>query len=216
MKVLFIGIGSIARRHIKNLCAIYPEIVVDVFRSGKGRLLSKETNDLIENTYYCYEDVPDTYDIIFITNPTQYHYETLVQFHKNGKHFFIEKPVFMDFNIDIDALNLRKESVYYVACPLRYNSVIRYIKEKIDLSQLISVRCICSSYLPEWRTDIDYREVYSAHKELGGGVSIDLVHEWDYLTYLLGYPEQVYSCIDKVSDLEIDSDDLALYVGKYE
>ena len=43
---------------------------------------------------------------------------------------------------------------------------------------------------------------YSAHKDMGGGVSIDLIHEWDYLTYLFGMPSEIYSILDKVSDLE--------------
>ena len=56
---------------------------------------------------------------------------------------------------------------------------------------------------------------YSAHREMGGGVAIDLVHEWDYLTWIWGMPLKCYSIQDKISDLEIDSDDTALYVAKY-
>mgnify|MGYP000441260447 FL=1 len=39
-----------------------------------------------------------------------------------------------------------------------------------------SGRVICSSYLPEWGPGVDYRTVYSAHKALGGGVTIDLTY----------------------------------------
>ena len=216
MKVLFVGVGSIARRHVRNLVTMYSEIKIDLFRSGKGDLLSEDIRKLVGNVFYDYEEIPDTYDVIFITNPTQYHLETFIRFHNKGKHFFIEKPVFTDVDINIAELQLRKNSIYYVACPLRYNSVIRYVKDSIDLSKVYNARCICSSYLPDWRPGTDYRKVYSAHKEMGGGVAIDLVHEWDYLTWLFGYPNEVYSCIDKVSALEIDSDDLALYIGKYD
>jgi predicted dehydrogenase len=51
---------------------------------------------------------------------------------------------------------------------------------------------------------------------MGGGVSIDLIHEWDYLTYLFGWPVKVMHMIGKKSDLEIDSDDYAVYLGEYE
>ena len=112
-------------------------------------------------------------------------------------------------------LELRPDSVYYVACPLRYNAVIQYIKDYIPANEIISVRSISSSYLPDWRKGQDYRQTYSAHKDMGGGVSIDLIHEWDYLTYLFGWPRKVESMIGKKSDLEIDSDDYAIYFAEY-
>ena len=49
---------------------------------------------------------------------------------------------------------------------------------------------------------------------MGGGVSIDLIHEWDYLTWLFGLPTECKQMIAKVSNLEIDSDDLAIYIGR--
>ena len=79
---------------------------------------------------------------------------------------------------------------------------------------MICARAMSSSYLPDWRPGQDYRKTYSAHKDLGGGVSIDLIHEWDYLTWLFGMPTECHSMINKVSNLEIDSDDLAIYIGK--
>lgn len=62
----------------------------------------------------------------------------------------------------------------------------------------------------------DYRKVYSSQKELGGGVSIDLIHEWDYLSYLFGFPEKLYNLQGKFSHLEINSEDLSIYIAKYE
>jgi predicted dehydrogenase len=105
--------------------------------------------------------------------------------------------------------------VYYVACPLRYTDVIQYIKKNIDVQKVNSVRAISSSYLPDWRPGQDYRNTYSAHKDLGGGVSIDLIHEWDYLSYLFGMPTAVKSFMGKVSNLEIDSEDYAIYIARY-
>lgn len=57
--------------------------------------------------------------------------------------------------------------------------------------------------------------MYSAHKALGGGVTIDLIHEWDYLVDLFGVPETICNIRGKYSDLEIDSDDLSIYIAQY-
>lgn len=214
-KILFVGIGSIAKRHIRNLLSIEDKIgmkfTIDAYRHNGGEA------DGVRCVYQDFDEVPDDYDVIFITNPTELHLNELRRFHDKGKHFFIEKPVVSLSQLeDAGTFKLREDSVYYVACPLRYNAVIRYIKNNIDPDSVISVRSISSSYLPDWRPGQDYRETYSAHKDMGGGVSIDLIHEWDYLTYLFGWPLKVMHMIGKKSDLEIDSDDYAVYLGEYE
>ena len=92
---------------------------------------------------------------------------------------------------------------------------VSYIKKNINPKDVISVRSISSSFLPDWRPGQDYRQSYSAKKSLGGGVSIDLIHEWDYLSYLFGIPQKVNYMGGKKSTLEIDSDDYAIYIAEY-
>ena len=212
-KVLFVGVGSIARRHIKNLHAIENDSLhfeIDAVRRTAAP--SEGVNKIYQNA----DDVPNDYDIIFITNPTEYHLSALNHYHEKGKNFFIEKPVVSINQLeDVRKTVLKDDAVYYVAFPLRYNAVIQYIKSNIDPSDVISIRSISSSYLPDWRPGQDYRLTYSAHKSLGGGVSIDLIHEWDYLTYLFGWPSKVFNLIGKKSDLEIDSDDYAVYIAEF-
>ena len=215
MQFLFIGLGSIAMRHIRNLRDMTGDsITITVLRSGKGRIDIPDQDKLIDFICYDMEYLGKWYDAIFITNPTALHYRTLCEFKEMSNCFFIEKPVFETGKEDItDFLGDGKQ--YYVACPLRYTYLIQYLKQRIDFSKIYSVRCISSSYLPEWRPDTDYRKSYSAKKELGGGVSIDLIHEWDYIYYLLGRPESVKSIVEKKSRLEIDSDDIAVYIAEY-
>ena len=214
MRVCFVGVGSIAKRHIRNLRTICDErkidLTVDAFRRQEGNV------EGIDSVFTQYDQVPNNYDAIFITNPTDHHLEALKLFHNNGKNFFVEKPVVALSQIaDAEKMELRDDAVYYVASPLRYNAVIQFLKDNIRIEDVISVRSISSSYLPNWRPGQDYRQVYSAHKEMGGGVSIDLIHEWDYLTFIFGWPQKIKSFIGKKSKLEIDSDDYALYIAEY-
>lgn len=218
MKVCFVGIGSIAKRHIRNLHLVCEEMQMDVTIDALRRTASMgvETPEHVSNVYFSEDELPNDYDAIFLTNPTEYHAETLLRLHGRAKHFFIEKPITSFDTIKIlDEMDYRKDSVYYVACPLRYTNVIRYLKRELDPKRVNAVRSISSSYLPDWRPGTDYRNTYSAHKDLGGGVSIDLIHEWDYLTYLFGMPTEVKSFIGRVSNLEIDSDDYAIYVARF-
>lgn len=216
LKVGFVGIGSIAKRHIKNLVEICDlqkeEIQIDLYRSGQGGILPKNIEQVISNVYDIAFPVAEFYDAVFITNPTSLHYQTILYFQEHTRAFFIEKPVFD--KLDLDFSRISGNNIFYVACPLRYTSVIQYLKSNIDVRKVYSVRAISSSYLPDWRPGVDYRTTYSAHKEMGGGVAIDLIHEWDYLTYLFGVPQRVMTMQKKVSALDINSDDIALYLAE--
>jgi len=214
LKVCFTGVGSIAKRHIRNLRTVCGERDIELQIDALRRIPSPVEG--IDHIYCSSEDVPCDYDAIFITNPTDCHLDTLKQFHKKGRNFFIEKPAVSVDQIDEAAeFQTKEDAVYYVAAPLRYNAVIQWIKQNVDPDDVISVRSISSSFLPDWRPGQDYRETYSAHKNMGGGVSIDLIHEWDYLTYLFGWPEKIHCMIGKKSNLEIDSDDYAIYIAEF-
>lgn len=218
LKIAFVGIGSIAKRHIRNTAEYLEEnglsYSIDVYRSGTGRDLDEDIQSLVSAQYSVNEAVAEVYDAVFITNPTALHYETLKRFSRYGKSFFIEKPVFDSVAVDLDFLKAVDQDRCYVACPLRYNPVIRYVKENVDLSKVISAQAVSSSYLPSWRPGTDYRKCYSAHKDMGGGVDIDLIHEWDYLTHLFGQVETGSALMGKISALEIDSNDVAIYIAK--
>ena len=218
LEVCFVGIGSIAKRHIRNLKRICDDrnilLEIDAVRRNKS---AEEDVDLgIRTVYTDYRNIDREYDAIFVTNPTELHIQTLDEMKPYGKHFFVEKPITSITNIDrAEKFQLKPGSTYYIACPLRYNAVIQYIKDNIDVHDVISVRSISSSYLPDWRPGVDYRKTYSAQKELGGGVSIDIIHEWDYLTYLFGLPNEVRCIIGRKSNLEVNCEDIAIYIGEY-
>lgn len=219
-KIGLIGLGSIGKRHLFNINKVLRsrgvEYTIDLIRRKKSRALDESLGELFSNIYIQDEYIPDDYDVLFITNPTHLHFDTIKAFSHKAQNMFIEKPIFDKPSFNILDLSLDAKGNYYVACPLRYTEVIQYVKNKIDLNSVYSARAICSSYLPEWRPGLDYRETYSAHLVQGGGVSTDLIHEWDYLMYLFGAPKQVLNLRGKFSRLEIDSDDLSVYIAEYE
>lgn len=215
LKVCFIGLGSIGTRHLNNLKLICKEkkysLLVDVLSSNKNRIYHE-----INHVYYDYQELPSNYDIIFICNPTSMHFETIKNTIGKAKMYFVEKPIF-DKGFSQKSLEfIKNTNQYYIACPLRYTKVIQYIKTNISPIEILSLRSISSSYLPDWRPTVDYRKVYSAHKDLGGGVIIDLIHELDYITYIMGFPKELKGYYNRLSNLEIDSEDIAVYIAKYE
>lgn len=219
IRVLFVGLGSIGQRHFRNLIDIFKEqkclFQIDAVRETNNSL-PDNIQKCLHRQYASCQDVSESYDLLFITNPTVFHYETLQLLGSKAERIFIEKPVFHESSLTLEPLRLDSQKIYYIACPLRYTKIVQFLRQYLSGQKVYSARAMCSSYLPEWKLEQDYRHSYSAHRAEGGGVPIDLIHEWDYLIYLFGFPKHTLAYTAKVSDLDIDSDDVAVYIGQYD
>jgi predicted dehydrogenase len=217
MKALFCGMGSIGKRHVTNLKKVVNEMglscEIDALRST-DRPLERSVSRLLRRSFKSMDEADGVYDMAFVTNPTAMHEGTLRALAGRAAAVFVEKPVFGGVVGDIDALGLG-DAVCYVACPLRRHPVVARMREIALEGGVFSARAVSSSYLPSWRPGSDYRECYSARRALGGGVALDLIHEWDYLTWMFGPPDRVAAMRGHFSQLEIDSDDVAEYIARY-
>ena len=216
MKVLFTGLGSIGTRHLKNLHAVAAKrgVAVEAWAlRSSGRVLPDETRALLAREV---REVPEGehFDAMFLTNPTSLHFETLRALRGKADALFIEKPIFDDPSLRVEDCILPGQKAY-VAAPMRWCGTMLALEKCLPELRVYSARVICSSYLPDWRPNVDYRTVYSAHRDMGGGVAIDLIHEWDYLAGLFGVPDEIHCLRGTYSHLEIDSDDLAVYIARW-
>ena len=215
MKVLFCGLGSIGTRHLKNLhaAAARSGVAVQAYAlRSSARALAGEVKALLAGEFSALPQEAQ-FDAAFITNPTSLHYDTLCALRGKAGALFIEKPIFDAPGKDLGAC-LAPSQKAYVAAPMRWGGVMLALTRLLPQLRPYSARVICSSYLPEWRPAVDYRTVYSAHRAMGGGVAVDLIHEWDYMAELFGTPRQVYCLKGTYSELELDSDDLAVYIAR--
>lgn len=217
MRAIFVGLGSIGTRHLNNLTDICARkgipLEADALRSDLSRPLREGVAEKIAHQYTDPNQLGH-YDVAFITNPTNLHAEAIESLRGKVDCWFLEKPIFEHTGYDLSALGLDTAKAY-VAAPMRWCGTMLALKEALPGLKPYSARVICSSYLPGWRPGVDYRTVYSAHKDMGGGVTIDLIHEWDYLVELFGTPLEMYNFKGTYSHLEIDSDDLSVYIARY-
>lgn len=217
MKVLFVGLGSIGTRHLNNLTELAAarglQLQVDALRSSL-RPLPAQTAARLHRQVVSFDQL-DHYDLAFITNPTHLHAHTISELAGKADCFFIEKPIFEATGYELEHLGLDGVQKAYVAAPMRWCGTYLALKELLPTLKPYCARVICSSYLPDWRPGVDYRKVYSANKEMGGGVTIDLIHEWDYLVDLFGAPLECHNFKGTYSELELDSDDLSVYIARY-
>jgi predicted dehydrogenase len=216
MRVLILGYGSIARKHVAALREIEPGVEVVALRSGAG---GGEVEGV--RSVFSLDEVGDAPDFVVISNPTVMHGASILEVARFGCPLFVEKPVLGDLGEATGVLEVIRERglLTYTACNLRFHPVIGFLKGYLADGgvRVNEVNVYCGSYLPDWRPGRDFREVYSAREELAGGVHLDLIHELDYCTWLFGMPERSEGLRRRGSSLGISAADFAgfrlLYPG---
>ncbi|PLT35483.1 Gfo/Idh/MocA family protein [Bacillus sp. V5-8f] len=218
LKVCFVGMGSIGTRHLKNLQKVAKEkqlnLEIHALRNTTNKL-TPENEAILSKQISNISEIEDSYDIIFITNPTAMHYDYIKSLVNYGQNMFIEKPLFDHTKYDVEDININSESIYYVAAPMRYTDTFLYIKNFIQNKKIFSARIICSSFMPEWQKGRDYTKSFRTDKKAGGGVDIDLIHEIDYMVDLFGLPNSVKRVAGHYSNLNMNACDLAVYIFSY-
>jgi predicted dehydrogenase len=226
VKVLFTGLGSIGQRHLRNLIGLLDSSVeILAYRVLREVPMLNDQLQVVEAG-----SIQDQYDvlefddldkalakkpdIVFITNPASLHVEIAMKAAEAGCHLFIEKPLGAGEEGVDELIELveRKRLVALVAYQLRFHpglqQVATWLKKK-RIGQLISANLILGEYLPGFHPYEDYRLGCSAVKDLGGGVILSQIHEFDYALWLFGKPRRIFALGGKLSYLEIDSEDTA-------
>ena len=216
MKFLVCGIGSIGLRHLRNLKLLgYEDIIV--YSTGKSVMLGiKEELEGLKIFNSLEEALKQKPDVCMIANPTSLHIETAIKAAKYGSHLYIEKPL-SDTLDDLDLLkNIvdEKRLITFITYQFRYNPHIIKLKEIFESPQEkygkpLYATTEWSEYLPDWHPWEDYKQGYSARKDLGGGVLLTQIHPLNYLSYIFG--DIVDVKINKIATkaLDIEVDDIA-------
>lgn len=212
MRVLIVGLGSIARKHVAALRHIDPSVELYAMRSGRESKSWEGITDLYD---WCQLETV-RFDFAIISNPTSEHLSTIRRLLPFQLPLFIEKPLYSKVVDDELVAEVKRLGIMtYVACNLRFHECLQKTADIISQHRVNEVNIYCGSYLPDWRPQIDYRTVYSANPEMGGGVHIDLIHEVDYLYWLFGKPQCTHRLFTHKSSLGIRAIDYANYLMEY-
>jgi predicted dehydrogenase len=221
MKALVVGLGSIGRRHLANLAAIVPQIRITACHLHSQDRVAGTGAGTIENEVFSIEGALSAQaDIALITSPASCHVEVALALAEQGVHLFVEKPL-SDSLSGVDELIevcAKKQLVLMVGYNLRFYQPFQVLQKALSdgrIGKPLSIRGEVGQYLPDWRPTQDYRKGVTAQKILGGGVLLELSHEFDYFTWLMGEAAGVFALVDKLSDLDIDVEDIAEVVIRF-
>jgi predicted dehydrogenase len=151
----------------------------------------------------------------FICSPTAFHVQDLNQFLDAGiANIYLEKPVSHTYE-GVKGLSEKIKfgsSRVVVGFDLHFDPGLMKTKEILGsgvLGKIYSANAFVGQYLPDWRPFEDHRQGMSASKAKGGGVMLDLVHEFDYLRWLLGAPSRLAAFYQNNPQLEIETEDVS-------
>jgi predicted dehydrogenase len=212
-KFLIAGLGSIGRRHLRNLLALGEKDIV-LLRSHRSTLPEEELVGLPVETDLAQALKMHKPAAVIVANPTALHLDIAIPAAEAGCAVLLEKPV----SHSLDRLDLlqgvvsRTGARILVGFQLRFHPSLVRARELITegrLGRVFSARVHFGEYLPAWHPWEDYRQGYAARTDLGGGVLLTQCHSLDYLPWLVGKVESVWGSLGKLSDLEIDVEDTA-------
>lgn len=191
MKAIIIGGGSIGKRHSQNLKDL----------NVLTRIVDIDEINNIDNI------LQEGFDIGLICSPNINHIEHCLKLAQNNIPIFCEKPFYSNLEGVEDLLSVinEKNLITMVGCNLRFLDEIKSINSK---SKYINV--YFGYDLKKWRPHQNHLESYSANKHLGGGVLLDVIHELDYLYYKFGNIKNISYIKNKLTDITIDTEDLAI------
>jgi len=217
---LIVGLGSIGKRHLRNILAIEntKKLEIIIYSKQTKSYLSNYKNIKIFDTLdKCLLEKPD---VGFITNETVHHIPIAIKLAKVGLDLFIEKPLSNKIsNVKTFSKIIKtKKLITLVGCNLRFHRCINEIKNLIDqkvIGDIISVKVECGTYLPDWHPNENYSKSYASRDDLGGGVVLTCIHELDYLFWFFGETQEVFSMTGKYSNLKITASDLSAIILKF-
>ena len=219
--LLVLGCGSIGKRHIGNFKCLGIRHIVAVDPRPDRREEVKQRFGLSAVYATLEEALTEKLDGAVICSPTSMHIQPALELARRGVHLMIEKPISHNLDGVDELLKIcgERRLACFVAYVMRFYPPLVTIKRLIDdgaVGRVWSIRTENSSYLPDWHPWEDYRSFYMAKKDEGGGAILDESHTIDYMRWFFGEADRVYAFNGKISTLEIDSDDLAEMVVRFQ
>lgn len=220
MKYLIAGLGSVGRRHMRNLILLGETDIV-LLRTRKATLPDDELANFPVETDINEALQKHKPDAVIVSNPTSLHLDIAIPAAQAGCAILLEKPISgsMERMDELSSAVKKSGSKVLIAFQFRFHPSLIKAKELIsngEIGRIISANVHFGEYLPAWHPWEDYRISYAARADMGGGVVATQCHSLDYLPWLVGEKiNSVFGYTAKLSDLEIDVEDTAKIVLRF-
>ena len=180
MKYLIAGLGSIGRRHMRNLIALGERDIV-LLRTRKTTLPEDELAPFPQETDLQEALEKHKPNAVIVANPTSLHLDVAIPAAEAGCTILLEKPISHSME-GVDKLQTavqKSGAKVLVAFQFRYHPGLVRAKQLItdgEIGRIVSAHVHFGEYLPGWHPWEDYRQGYAARADMGGGVVLTQCH----------------------------------------
>ena len=209
--ILIVGAGSVGLRHGRNLTALGCTV------SGMDPKPDRRAAFAGEFGGNTFEDLDSALgagglDGVAVCSPTRFHVEQCLPALENGLPVLLEKPVAKT----LDEAEVLAKAMERTGTPLLLGYTWRWWPPLAKVRALLAENAVgairyvdftMSAHLEDWHPGEPLAEFFMSSAELGGGALLDESHWVDLMLWFFGMPETLSARVEKISDLEITSDD---------
>lgn len=216
MRLLVVGMGSIARRHCRLLAELEPELEIVGLDPSFRQDFWLEQAPPPDRVASGWDEIADQrFDLALIATPTSFHTEDAAKAVAIADTVFVEKPLCVEPAAAEAAIAAEDRDRIVVGANMRFHPLAALLREQIAAAEgALAARFYSLSWLPDWHPWADYRTEYSARSELGGGVALDSIHELDLALHLLGPAADVEAQASTSGLIEVDVEDVARWLWR--
>jgi predicted dehydrogenase len=211
--LLIVGAGSVGKRHLRNFAALGAEVSAMDPRPDRLDEAQAETplRSRFEDLGAALEHRPGFAGAV-ICSPPSAHVDQSIACLQAGLPLLIEKPL----STTLGSATKLAPAMATARLPVVLGYTYRWWPPLGELGRTLRsgrigraryVRCTMSAHLADWHPWERYQDFFMSSASLGGGALLDESHFLDLMLWFFGAPSHVYARVEKVSDLEIDTDD---------
>jgi predicted dehydrogenase len=232
-RILFIGLGGAGQRHLRlfkeNLKNENVEFLAyrstyktpllnpDFSINQEGTIESKYGITVFDDLNLALDTSPD---LAVISTPSSMHLECAQLCASKGINIFVEKPLSNSLKglSDLRKMVEKNRGDIQIGFQRRFHPHLKKIHALLKegkLGKINNAILTVASFIPRWHPYEDYLDLYACRQDLGGGVLLTEIHEFDLCVWYFGKPKSVTCVGGTYSDVGMDVEDTVHVILDY-
>jgi len=209
--LLVLGAGSVGKRHLGNFSSLGCQVSTMDPRPDRLEEAAK-----IVPLVHCFPHLDaaishaSEFSGMVVCSPPKFHVDQVVAFLERGVPVLLEKPASPDLAsaLLLDKIVRRKKVSLLLGYTYRWWPPFIEMKRRLlEMGPIRHVRFVMSAHLADWHPWERYQDFFMASRELGGGALLDESHFIDLMIWFFGMPKVISGRVERLSRLEIETDD---------